>query len=135
MRRSETVPSSSPWTMIALVDDDDAVLEATASLLRSLGYTVQTFRSGSALLDWTGLNKTSCLVADVMMPEIDGYELQRRLATRGYRFPVIFLTAITEMSARMRLLDSGAHSVLTKPCSQQNLIDSIESAIEHRTSG
>lgn len=135
MRRSETVPSSSPWTMIALVDDDDAVLEATASLLRSLGYTVQTFRSGSALLDWTGLNKTSCLVADVMMPEIDGYELQRRLATRGHHFPVIFLTAITEMSARMRLLDSGAHSVLTKPCSQQNLIDSIESAIEHRTSG
>lgn len=68
-----------------------------------------------------------------MMPEIDGYELQRRLATRGFHFPVIFLTAITDAPARMRLLESGAHSVLAKPCSQQSLIDCIESAIEHRS--
>ncbi|HWV55733.1 response regulator transcription factor [Pseudorhodoplanes sp.] len=121
--------------MIALVDDDDAVLEATASLLRSLGYTVQAFRSGGTFLDWTGLDKTSCLIADVMMPEIDGYELQRRLVIRGYRFPIIFLTAITEASAQMRLMKHGAHCVLGKPCSQQTLVESIESAIHYGEHG
>jgi FixJ family two-component response regulator len=127
---SRHTPTREP--MIALVDDDNAVLEATASLLRSLGYTVQTFETGRAFLDWGGLNTTSCLIADVMMPGIDGYELQRRLVTRGCRFPIIFLTAVTEPSARTRLLESGAHSVLAKPCSQQHLVDCIESAIDHR---
>jgi CheY-like chemotaxis protein len=126
-----TIRASDPRDLIALVDDDDTVLEATASLLRSLGYTVRTFQSGRAFLGWTGLSQTTCLIADVMMPEIDGYELLRRLVTRGRRFPVIFLTAVTEPSARRRLLDNGAHSVLAKPCSQQTLIDCIESAIDH----
>lgn len=117
--------------MISLVDDDDGVREATASLLRSLGYEVRTFESGRAFLDSAGLSNTRCLIADIMMPEMDGYELQRRLANSGCRFPVIFLTAISETSARMRLLDNGAHCVLAKPCSQQNLVDCIESAIDH----
>jgi FixJ family two-component response regulator len=117
--------------MISLVDDDDGVREATASLLRSLGYEVQTFASGRAFLDGSHLNETTCLIADVMMPEIDGYELQRLLAGNGCRFPIIFLTAVTEASARARLLNSGAHCVLVKPCSQQNLVDCIESAIHH----
>jgi FixJ family two-component response regulator len=117
--------------MISLVDDDDGVREATASLLRSLGYEVQTFASGRAFLDGGHLNDTNCLIADVMMPEIDGYELQRLLAISGCRFPIIFLTAVTETSVRARLLNSGAHCVLAKPCSQQNLVDCIKSAIHH----
>ena len=117
--------------MISLIDDDDDVREATASLLRSLGYEVTTFASGRAFLAWSGLNDPTCVVADVMMPEIDGYELQRLLATSGYRFPVIFLTALTEVSAQARLVASGAHSVLTKPCSERALLDCIEAAMEH----
>jgi FixJ family two-component response regulator len=117
--------------MISLVDDDDDVREATAGLLRSLGYEVRTFASGPALLGWTGLNNIRCLIADVMMPEMDGYELQRQLAISGCRFPVIFLTAVTEVSARARLLECGAHCVLAKPCTQQSLVDCIESAIDH----
>jgi FixJ family two-component response regulator len=117
--------------MICLVDDDDGVREATASLLRSLGYEVRTFESGRAFLNSAGLNRTRCLIADLKMPEMDGYELQRCLTINGCDFPVIFLTAITEASARRRLLESGAHCVLAKPCSQQNLVDCIESAIDH----
>jgi FixJ family two-component response regulator len=120
------------WMMISLVDDDDGVREATASLLRSLGYEVRTFESGRAFLDSAGLNKTSCLIADIMMPEMDGYELQRRLANCGCRFPIIFLTAIAETSARKRLLESGAHCVLAKPCSEQTLVDCVQSAINQR---
>jgi FixJ family two-component response regulator len=117
--------------MISLVDDDDEVRQTTASLLRSLGYKVQVFASGRALLDYDRLNDTACLITDVMMPEIDGHELQRLLAINGCRFPIIFLTAVMDMSARARLLNGGAHCVLIKPCSQQSLINYIESAIHH----
>lgn len=115
--------------MISLVDDDRGVLEATAGLLRSLGYSVATFDSGRALLDWSGLAQSDCVIADVMMPEIDGFELQNRLAQKGYTFPVIFLTALTEQAARDRLIHGGAYCVLSKPCSEQSLIDCLEGAL------
>ena len=117
--------------MISLVDDDPFVLEATAGLLRSLGYDVRTFDSGRALLDWSGLTETCCVIADVMMPEIDGFELQRRLARRGLQFPIIFVTAITEAAARERLIRGGAYDVLSKPCPEQRLLDCLEGALEH----
>lgn len=117
--------------MISLVDDDDEVRQANARLLRSLGYTVQAFASGRAFLDCNRLNDTACLITDVTMPEIDGHELQRLLAINGFRFPIIFLTAVIDISARARLLAGGAHCVLIKPCSQQSLINYIESAIHH----
>jgi FixJ family two-component response regulator len=118
--------------MISLVDDDLAVLLANASLLRSLGYSVKTFESGRALLGWSGLADTHCVIADVMMPEIDGFELQRRLAQGGFRFPVIFLTAVSESAARERLMRGGACDVLSKPCPQQRLVDCLESALRQR---
>jgi FixJ family two-component response regulator len=116
--------------MITLVDDDPGVLEATAGLLRSLGYNVKTFESGQALLDWSGLaEEACCVITDVMMPEIDGFELQRRLVLQGHRFPIIFLTAITEHAARERLLRAGAYDVLSKPCQEQRLLDCLEAAL------
>ncbi len=117
--------------MISLVDDDPGVLEANAGLLRSLGYDVKTFGSGRELLDWSGLAQTCCVITDVRMPEIDGFELQRRLASQGFQFPVIFLTAVTERAARERLLRGGAYEVLSKPCPEQRLTDCLQKALEH----
>jgi FixJ family two-component response regulator len=118
--------------MISLVDDDLDVLAATAGLLRSLGYNVRTFESSRTLLDWSGLVRTRCIIADVMMPEIDGFELQRRLASKGFQSPVIFLTANNELAARERLLRGGAYDVLSKPCTEQCLVDCLEAALKHR---
>jgi FixJ family two-component response regulator len=115
--------------MITLVDDDEGVREATANLLRSLGYEVRTFESGRALLDWTGLNETSCVITDIMMPEIDGFELHRRLASGGYRFPIIFLTALTDAVAEARMRECQVHCILTKPCSERHLLDCVRSAL------
>jgi FixJ family two-component response regulator len=117
--------------MISLVDDDPGVLEANAGLLRSLGYDVRTFETGRALLDWSGLAETCCVITDVMMPEIDGFELQRRLVLLGFRSPVIFLTALTEQAARERLLRAGAYDVLSKPCPEQRLVACLQAALEH----
>lgn len=117
--------------MITLVDDDPGVLQANAGLLRSLGYDVKTFESGHKLLEWSGLTEACCVIADVMMPEIDGFELQRRLALKGFQSPVIFLTAITETAARERLLRAGAYDVLSKPCPERRLLDCLEAALQH----
>jgi FixJ family two-component response regulator len=115
--------------MISLVDDEVDVLKATAGLLRSLGYAVRTFESGHELLVSTDIGETECIIADVMMPEIDGFELQRRIALRGFRFPIIFLTAASGKLTRERLMSGGAFDVLSKPCSQQQLVDSLEAAL------
>jgi FixJ family two-component response regulator len=116
--------------MISLVDDDRGVLEAMAGLLRSLGYSVTTFDSGRALLDWSGLAKSECVIADVMMPGLDGFELQRRLAQKDCRCPVIFLTALAGGDVRESLMRGGAYEVLSKPCSEQSLIDCLEGALK-----
>lgn len=117
--------------MISLIDDDDGVREATASLLRSLGYQVRTFESGRAFLDWSGLDDTCCVITDIMMPEIDGFELHRRLAVGGYRFPIIFLTALTGAVAEARMRECAVHAILTKPCSEQSLVACVTSALQH----
>lgn len=116
--------------MISLVDDETEVLEATAGLLRSLGYVVKTFASGYELLGSNDIVETECVIADVMMPGIDGFELQRRIALSGFRFPIIFLTAVSGTLARERLMSGGAFDVLSKPCSQQQLVNSLEAALD-----
>jgi len=116
--------------MISLVDDEAEVLEATAGLLRSLGYVVKTFESGHELLVSNDIGKTECVIADVMMPGIDGFELQRRIALRGFQFPIIFLTALSGTLTRERLMSRGAFDVLSKPCSQQQLVNSLEAALD-----
>lgn len=115
--------------MITLVDDDDGVREATANLLRSLGYEVRAFESGRALLGWSGLDGISCVITDIMMPEIDGFELHRRLVLGGYRFPIIFLTALTNAAAEARIRECQVHCILTKPCSEGNLLACVKSAL------
>jgi len=116
--------------MISLVDDEAEVLQATAGLLRSLGYVVKTFESGQALLVSSDIGETECVIADVVMPGIDGFELQRRIALRGFHIPIIFLTAISGAPTRERLMSGGAFDVLSKPCSQQQLVDSLEAALD-----
>jgi len=116
--------------MISLVDDETEVLEAVAGQLRSLGYDVKTFESGHELLVSNDIGETECVIADVMMPGIDGFELQRRIALGGFQFPVIFLTAVPGALARERLMLGGAFDVLSKPCSQQQLVHSLEAALD-----
>ncbi len=116
--------------MISIIDDDHGVREGTASLLRSLGYKVKTFESGRAFLDWEG-SKSSvcCAIVDITMPEIDGFELHRQLVRDGCRFPIIFLTALADAVATVRMRECRVHGVLSKPCSEQSLVDCVESAL------
>ncbi len=116
--------------MIFVIDDDIGVREGTASLLRSLGYEVLTFDSGRSFLEANERGESnSCAIIDIVMPDIDGFELHRRLVSSGHRFPIIFLTALTDAATRARMTECGVHRVLTKPCSEQSLVDCVESAL------
>src|SRR5579859_1558988 len=82
--------------MISIVDDDTSAREATKSLVRSLGYSVVTFASAEDFLQSDRIADTSCLIADVQMPGLNGMELQRALIAQGHHMPMIFVTASTE---------------------------------------
>ena len=92
MRREKKTIVSSP-RVISVVDDDASVRVATDNLLSALGYIVHTFASAEEFLRSPHFHDTSCVIADVQMPDMSGVELQAILLDRGHRVPFIFITA------------------------------------------
>jgi FixJ family two-component response regulator len=79
--------------LVSIVDDDESVREAMKSLVRSFGYSVETFGSAAEFLASAQIENTDCLVTDVQMPGLSGVELQNRLLSDGYHMPTIFISA------------------------------------------
>jgi FixJ family two-component response regulator len=119
--------------IVAIVDDDESVREATKGLLRSLGYSAAAFSSAEDFLSSEHLNDTSCLIADVQMPGLSGVELQRHLIQQGHHLPIIFVTAYPEDRIRTRVLEAGAVDFLSKPFSDDQLIGCIGAALNGPT--
>jgi CheY-like chemotaxis protein len=119
-------------SVISIVDDDESVREATKTLLRSVGYQVQTFASAENLLNSGALGETQCLILDVRMPGIDGLELQRRLNAEGFRVPIIFITAHGDGALRRRVIEEGAVDLLDKPFSASSFLATVETALGHK---
>ena len=116
--------------MISIVDDDDAVREATKGLVRSLGYHASTFSSAEEFLNSERLHDTSCLITDLQMPGLSGIELQGRLIASGHSMPIIFITAFPEESIRARALKAGAVCFMSKPYSEDRLISCLDRALK-----
>jgi FixJ family two-component response regulator len=119
-------------SLISVVDDDASVRVATDNLLSSHGYRVQTFASAEEFLQSSGLNDSSCVIADVQMPAMSGLDLLAHMRARGYNAPFIFITAFPEESVRTQALKAGAVSFLAKPFAGSVLINCIETALSER---
>ena len=115
--------------LVAVVDDDDDLRDATATFIRSLGYGVEAFASGQAFLDWHRLADTCCLITDFSMPGMDGLELLERVKADQRRFPVIMVTGSSIEVVRPRALKAGAYNVLNKPYRAGVLADCINSSV------
>jgi FixJ family two-component response regulator len=115
--------------MISIVDDDEAVREATKGLVRSLGYSASTFSSAGEFLASKRVHDTSCLITDLHMPGLSGVDLQRRLIADGHRMPIIFMTAFPEESIQAEAMKAGAICYMTKPYSDDHLIGCLERAL------
>ena len=120
--------------MISIIDDDKSVRDAAKMLIRSLGYTTETFASAEEFLESGHLQDTACLITDVQMPGMSGVDLQSHLVANGHRTPVIFVTAFPEERVRTRALDAGAFGFLSKPFSEDSLIACLDRALEHYNS-
>jgi FixJ family two-component response regulator len=96
--------------------------------MRSLGYTALQFASAEVFLKSDSLHDTDCLISDVQMPSMNGIELQSKLIVQGYRLPIIFVTAFSEMRARAQALAAGAIGFLAKPFSDEELITCLNPA-------
>jgi len=118
--------------LIAIVDDDDSFRRATTSFIRSLGYAVLQFGSAEAFLQSDRLHHADCLISDVQMPGMNGIELQSKLTVQGYRLPIIFVTAFSEMRARAQALSAGAIGFLAKPFSDEELVACLDKALLQR---
>jgi FixJ family two-component response regulator len=110
---------------IAVVDDDEAVREATVALLRSHGFVAEAFARADDFLNSNRLSLTTCLIADVKMKGISGLELYGRLAARGTPVQTILITAYPDERTRTQALDAGVTGCLTKPFTEAELLNCI----------
>ena len=114
---------------VYLVDDDDAVRDSLALLFETAGLPVECYPSAETFLDAYRPDRAGCLVLDVSMPGLSGTELQAVLARRGFRLPIIFLTAHGDIPMTVRAIKAGAVDFLTKPVQARPLLERVQAAI------
>jgi FixJ family two-component response regulator len=117
---------------IAIVDDEASVRGAIGRLLRLQGYAVTSFASGEELLASLATKLPSCLVLDIHLPGLSGFDVERRLREEQREIPIVFVTASDDPALIRTALDAGGARLLRKPFSSDALIESIEAALENR---
>lgn len=121
--------------LISVVDDDASFRRALSSLLQSLGYTVAAFDSAEEFLASGRIDETACLISDVHMSGMNGFQLQARLRETGYRQPIIFVAASPGEKAREEAVRSGALAFLGKPFSEDRLVALLDQVERTHSSG
>ena len=121
--------SSTPQPTVYIVDDDQATRKSLRWLVETLGVPVQTFHCAVSFLDAYDASMPGCLVLDMMMPGMNGLELQRALIERGIEIPVIVLTGYADVPTAVRALKSGAVEFLEKPFNDDVLLEQIRKAL------
>jgi len=116
-------------SQVYVLDDDVSVREAVESLIRSVGLKVRTFASAKEFLASLRKERPSCLVLDIQLPDINGFELQQELATKDIQIPIIFLTGHGDIPMSVRAIKAGALEFLTKPFEDEYLLEAIRNAI------
>ncbi|HXO32901.1 MAG TPA: response regulator [Candidatus Acidoferrales bacterium] len=113
---------------IAIVDDDEWVLKSLARLVKSAGFQVETFVSAENFLEVGRDSKTRCVILDIGLPGMSGLDLQRHLAAKNFRVPIIFISAHDETENRTQALAGGAIAFLSKPVDDKELLAALDAA-------
>ena len=123
-------------SQVYIVDDDLSVRESVGRLIRSAGLGVKTFATVQEVLANLEKEVPSCLVLDIQLPDIDGLELQERLARKEMQIPIIFLTGHADIPMSVRAMKAGALEFLTKPFNDEYLLEIIQEATkQHKGNG
>ena len=116
--------------LVAVLDDDAAVLGALESLLRSVGFRVRSFGSAQDFLASDTLQSVNCLILDIRLPRISGLDFQNQLTLAGIHVPIIFMTGHGDIPMTVRAMKAGAVDFLTKPFRDQDMLDAVAAAVE-----
>ena len=116
---------------VAVVDDEEPIRKALMRLMRSVGLSVETFASGPEFLQSLDTRLTDCVVLDLHMPQMDGFNVQASLARKCAALPVIIVTGHDLPHARERAMAGGASAFLHKPVLDRILLDAISAATAH----
>ena len=115
--------------VVYVVDDDLAMRDAIATLIRSAGLKVETFPSAQEFLTRPRVSQPSCLVLDVKLPGLSGLDLQQELVRANAQIPIIFLTGYCDVPSTVRAMKSGALEFFTKPFDDEALLAAVRQAI------
>ena len=116
-------------SLVSIVDDDESVRESLPDMVRQFGFAAEAFSSAEAFLASDFVDQTRCLILDVAMPGMSGPDLQRELASRRQKIPIVFITASGDKTIRSRVLADGAVECLFKPFSETALLDALNAAL------
>jgi len=115
--------------MVYVVDDDISVRESLETLLRLVGFRVETFASARDFLSRSPVDAPSCLVLDVTLPDLSGLDLQQLLVTDGVSLPIIFITGYGDVPMTVQAMKAGAVEFLTKPLRDEVLCSAVQQAV------
>ena len=132
-----SVSSSPKWgqktaadpALVAIVDDDPAVLKSLLRLVKSSGCRVEGFASAEDFLQSASYAGTACVILDLSLPGMSGLELQRWLTAERNGVPIVFVSAHDEPETRAQALGGGAVAFLGKPVDDRALLDAVQSAL------
>jgi FixJ family two-component response regulator len=116
--------------MVAVVEDDESYRLAVQRLLKSAGFSVQSFRCAEEFLDSGCQRETGCLIADIRMPGMSGLDLQTKLNADHCPIPIIFVTAHGDEKMRLQAMRGGAVKFLAKPFDGEILLEGVRAALE-----
>jgi FixJ family two-component response regulator len=116
--------------IVFVVDDDISVRESLELLIPCAGWRVKTFASAQGFLGYDRPLAPSCLVLDVSLPDLNGLDLQNRIAANQLAMPIIFITGYGDVPTTVRAMKAGAAEFLTKPFGDQVLLDAIQAALQ-----
>jgi FixJ family two-component response regulator len=133
-REAVTSPLGHATPIVFVVDDDISVRESLELLIRQAGWQAETFESAKAFLALLRLAVhtlvPSCLVLDVNLPDLNGLDLQERVAADRTDMPIIFITGYGDVPMTVRAMKAGAVEFLTKPFSDEVLVNAVRQAID-----
>jgi FixJ family two-component response regulator len=115
---------------VLVIDDDPSMRTALSRLFRSVDLEVALFASAAELLQSTLPDMASCLVLDVRLPSLSGFDLQSELMKAGIRIPIIFITGHGDIPMSVKAMKAGAIDFLTKPFRDQDMLDAVTSALK-----
>ena len=127
---SQAVTKSEDKPIVFVVDDDVSVRESLELLIQFAGWQAETFTSAQEFLARPRVQTPSCLVLDVSLPDLNGLELQKLIASERNEMPIIFITGHGDVPMTVQAMKGGAFEFLTKPFADEVLLSAIRHAIK-----